>query len=67
MAANGEREYPMAEGLEALGHTLFKSNFLQPLALADSVRFGRNTEAQTDLIFIQNGIPFDPRHLETFR
>ncbi len=58
-------EYPMAEGLEALGHTLFKSNFRSHLPWRIQSDW-KKYRAQTDLIFIQNGIPFDPRHLETF-
>lgn len=58
-------EYPMAEGLEALGYTLFRSNFRSRLPWRIQSDW-RKYRPKTDLIFIQNGIPFDPHHLEHF-
>lgn len=58
-------EYPILEGLQKQGHTIWTSNFRSywPWRIANDWKKHRS---HTDLIFIQNGIPFHPRHLERF-
>lgn len=58
-------EYPILEGFQQQGLTVWTSNFRShwPWRITGDWKKYRH---QTDLIFIQNGIPFPPRHMQLF-
>ncbi|PIQ25171.1 hypothetical protein COW36_22960 [bacterium (Candidatus Blackallbacteria) CG17_big_fil_post_rev_8_21_14_2_50_48_46] len=58
-------EYPIKEAFETLGYQLWLSNFRSRLPWRISADWKKN-KARTDLVFIQNGIPFPVDMMQQF-